>query len=121
MQRELRARRRPTGSMSVICPIRKPPSRTSLPDDQARGVRDVDADDLDRYERQPAVGLVGEQYGPDEDEHRDGADEDRSRRPSASNRASWPEEVVEEGELRLGVFGTAAPHAWAGRGRAGGR
>ena len=48
-------------------------------DDEARGVRHVDADLLDRDERQPAVGLVGEQHGGDEHEHRDGADEDRVR------------------------------------------
>ena len=85
------------GFMSLITPTRKPPVAHLVADDQVRAVGDVDLQLLGRHERQPGVGVVGQEHRDDRDQHRDRADQhrvgerrspvgDRRRRPPACDR-----------------------------------
>ena len=109
--------RRSTSIVSTV-PTRVPPIRTSLPRTRLAALGTSRLERVGRHERQALVGVVGEEHGDEDDEHRRRADQHRVAGDRCRGRPSRtaPEQVVEQRLDRARAVAAAGAGAALGAG-----
>ena len=110
------------GLISVTAPTREPPILTSLPTTSWAPLGHLGLDLVGRDERQALVGVVGQEDGDEDHQHRRGADQHGVARDAAAARSSsaavLAEEVVQQRVGRVGAGSRASASARRGPRRA---